>query len=243
MKTYGEDFNQHVEGRRYYVPDYSYTDPTTGALYHRVRFTLEGDRGGKKRKASVFAEVRHGTYDFRYILVVLKDQSRLWTILDKRPELQSEGERQKTVANLLLEDGWSYYVDGDSEVNAQARHLGEYFYRVPVVRCDVRGDDCDQAGVINRPAWAKKRVDGRTLWETITFQSLAEKQVVKGTMELADLERMTLDLRRRKFEAEVGDAGFFGSLFSSSPAVAAAAGAGAAVASPSPAAEATSKTG
>jgi hypothetical protein len=35
LKTYGEDFGGKSEGRRYYVPEYTYTDNWDGVTYTR----------------------------------------------------------------------------------------------------------------------------------------------------------------------------------------------------------------
>ena len=35
LKTYGEDFGGKSEGRRYYVPEYTYTDNWDGTTYTR----------------------------------------------------------------------------------------------------------------------------------------------------------------------------------------------------------------
>ena len=35
VKSYGEDFGSRNEGRRYFVPEFSYADPWEDAEYHR----------------------------------------------------------------------------------------------------------------------------------------------------------------------------------------------------------------
>ena len=35
IKVYGEDYGGRAEGRRYFVPDFSYTDKWDGQDYHR----------------------------------------------------------------------------------------------------------------------------------------------------------------------------------------------------------------
>jgi hypothetical protein len=73
VRTYGEDASagRGTEGRRYFVREYTYADPDDpqGRTFHRIVFSLEGERG---RKATVWAEAAPG-YAFRYIIAVARD--------------------------------------------------------------------------------------------------------------------------------------------------------------------------
>ncbi len=57
VATYGADSAQNRAGRRFYVPEYRYTD-RDGVDLVRVLFTAEGPRGDKAR---VYAEMSSGT--------------------------------------------------------------------------------------------------------------------------------------------------------------------------------------
>jgi hypothetical protein len=178
LKTYGEDFGSSREGRRYFVPEYSYKDEYTDVEYHRVKFNLEGERG---RKAAVWAEVRQGTYDFRYLIVLLKDKSRVWSVIDnRRPDLTVE-ERQARLTTLIQDAGWQFYADGETDVYEQSRELGDYWLKVKCIRCDQDPTRCDEAGITAKPAW--KTHSGA---------------VIKGAKSLKELEGMSKDLAKQK---------------------------------------------
>lgn len=159
MKTYGEDFGGgSTEGRRYYVPEYEYEDDITGVKYHRVRFNLEGERG---RKATVWAETRAGSSsDFRYIIVMNKEQTRVWSIVDHRPAELSLHDRQASVSSLMQDAGWTFFADNEGDALEQAEALGDYWLKVRTVRCDLDRDRCVREGITSRPAWGMGPAEG-----------------------------------------------------------------------------------
>lgn len=159
MKTYGEDFGGGaVEGRRYYVPEYEYEDDATGVKYHRVRFNLEGERG---KKATVWAETRAGSSsDFRYIIVMNKEQTRVWSLVDHRPAELSLHDRQANVSSLMQDAGWTFFADSEVDALEQAEELGDYWLKVRTVRCDLDKDRCIREGITSRPAWGMGAPEG-----------------------------------------------------------------------------------
>jgi len=212
LKTFGEGGG---EGRRFYVPDHTYTDELTDAKYHRVRFNMEGERG---QKAIVFAEVREGTYNFRYLIALSPDFSYVWTVVDNRPADRTIEERQADVTTLLQDGRVTFYADGETEIHDQAAVLGSYWLKVPVVRCDLDATRCESDGVTARPAWRMKRDKmslvsrvtntATTLWAQMTTpageapalppSTLSAYRISRGTKTLAELEAMTKSLRRKR---------------------------------------------
>jgi hypothetical protein len=174
-KTYGLDPGGRAEGRRYFVPEYKYDDPLTGEGFHRVKFNLEGERG---RKAWVYAEVKAGTYDFRYLIVVSKDGQKVISITDHRPPPLSLADRQSRVTSLLQDANWAFYADNEVDVAQQREVLGDYWLKVKCVRCDENPAKCDEAGVLSKPSWETNA----------GFQ--------KGPLDLASLEKMVQPLAR-----------------------------------------------
>ena len=175
IRTYGIDLGGRAEGRRMFVPEYHYDDPLTGEAFHRVKFTLEGDRGG--RKAGVWAEVASATGEFRYLIVASRDLGKVISIVDRRPPLMTREERQARVTSLVQDAGWSFLADNEVDVREQARALGDYWLKVKVVT------DAERVG--------EKGVVG-CAWVTETGE------VVKGLKDLAELERMVQRLARKK---------------------------------------------
>jgi hypothetical protein len=171
IKTYGEDFGGSREGRRYFVPEYEYTDDTNDIQYKRVRFNLEGERG---KKATVWAEIRSGSSnDFRYLIVLAKDRSRVWSIVDTRPPERSIHERQAAVTTLLQDAstaGWCFYADNEVDFAEQANELGDYWLKVKTVRCDLDKDRCEREGITAavRPAWTMGLAPSPGLWTLVT---------------------------------------------------------------------------
>lgn len=168
MKTYGEDFGGSREGRRYFVPEYEYTDDTNDTAYKRVRFNLEGERG---KKATVWAELRSGSSnDFRYLIVLAKDRSRVWSVVDHRPPERSIHERQASVTTLLQDAGWTFYADNEVDMSEQASQLGDYWLKVKTVRCDLDRDKCEKEGITAavRPAWTMGLAPSPGLWSLVT---------------------------------------------------------------------------
>lgn len=228
VRTYGEDFGSRAEGRRYFVPDYTYTDDDTGVKWHRVKFTLEAADApahSQARKATVWAEVRHGTYDFRYIIALTKDGQHVFTLVDNRPAMKTMDQRQSEVSALLFGSAWKFYADNRHEEEQQRDVLGPYTSGLRVVLCD--GTDrtkAECAAVPNRPAWGRPKEAG--VWDAVwgtakegyykaksmaTGTTLEEAggatgpsvEIVRGIQGLKGLEAMTRDLRQKRAEAKV----------------------------------------
>lgn len=146
----------------------------------RVRFSIEGER---QRKGLVWAEVRQGTYDFRYLIVMARDKSRVWSVLDNRRQPPTLEERRARLTSVLADNGWAYYADGEGDVRSQAEEVGsDYWLKVKHVRCDVSPAACDAAGVLGRPAWTTHKAG----------------EVLKGVRSLRELEELTRDVTHRK---------------------------------------------
>ena len=162
------------------LPSFSPPPPAPHPTPRSVRFNIEGERG---RKGTAWAEVRSGTYDFRYLIVLAKDQSRVWSVADARRAPPTEDERQARLTGVLAAAGWKYYVDDEAQVRAQAEPLGAgYFGKVTVVRCEAAPAPCEAAGVLTRPAWTSHK----------------SGEVLKGVFALRELEELTRDVAHKK---------------------------------------------
>ena len=136
---------------------------------------MEGERG---QKATVWAEVKRGTHDLRYLIVLAKDKTRVWSVLDgRRPEPTAE-ERAARLTSAMQDARWVFYADNDVDAAEQAGALGEYWLKVRCVRCDATPAACDDAGVVSRPAWTTHR----------------KGEVLKGVRGVKDLEDAAGDL-------------------------------------------------
>lgn len=175
------------------MPDYTYVDDLTDVKYHRIKFNMEGERA---KKAEIWAEVRHGTYDFRYIIAVTKDKSRVWSLLDNRPPARTLEDRQGSVTSIIQDGGWKFYTDNDVDIAEQSAHLGDYWLKVRTVRCDRDVKECEDLGITSRPAWAIRKP--ASVWERIQGKSEGEMQVIKGVRTLHELEMMTKELRKKQ---------------------------------------------
>lgn len=153
------------------------TVPFHCCRYHRVKFNLEGERG---KKAWVYAEVEEGSHDFRYVLVVSKDGSRVVSVVDRRPPRMTKEDRMSRVTSLIQDAGWAFYTDNDIDEKEQSKVLADYWLKVKCVRCDAQPGRCEGDGVTTTPAW--KTSSG----------------VQKGLRDLAELERMVQPLQREK---------------------------------------------
>jgi len=146
-----------------------------------VRFSVEGDRG---RKGTVWAEVKQGTYDFRYLIVLSKDRSRVWSVRDDRRTPPSTEERAARLSEVLATHGWTFFADSEGDVKAQAGALGpsgaESFGRVKHVRCDLSPGACEEAGVLSRPAWKP--------------HAGSKEALLRGVRGLDELEELTRDI-------------------------------------------------
>lgn len=156
-----------------------------------VRFHIEGDRG---RKGVAWAEVKQGTYDFRYLIVMAKDKSRVWSVIDNRRAPPTGDERASRLTSVLAEHGWTFFADSESDIRAQAESLGpsEYFSKVKCVRCDATPALCDEAGVLTRPAWRA---------HAGLKEAAATNGVLKGVRSLAELEELTREVTFKKAKA------------------------------------------
>lgn len=145
--------------------------------YHRILFNLEGDRG---KKAVVYAEVKANTYDFRYLIVVARDGSRVISVVDNRPSEMTLEDRQSRVSSLLQDAKWTFYADNDLDAREQAKVLGDYWLKVKCVRCDEAPQRCDADGVTSKPSWK------------------TDSGLAKGVKNLDELEVMVRDLAAGK---------------------------------------------
>ena len=208
VKTYGEDYGGSREGRRYFVPDYEYVDEQSDVTYRRVRFNLEGDRG---RKATVWAELRAGSSDdFRYLLVMSKDRSRVWSVIDRRAVPPSTPERQAAVSSLIAGAGWTFYAADEADAARQAAELGDYALKVKVVRGAEAARAAEEQGVRPLPAWTTGRspplgyLDAAR--DALAAATGAERpprpewRVARGVKTLRELEVMAKELRPRPDE-------------------------------------------
>lgn len=162
---------------------------------------MEGDRS---RKASVFAEVSESTGEFRYLIVVAKDGSRVFSIIDRRPPLMSLEDRQARVSTFLQDSAWTFYADNDVDVQQQSSVLGDYWLKVKCIRCDQNPSRCEEVGMLgNTPSWLTFPVGSGA---TLIGSALAKIGVgnayiggpVKGVKELAELEDMIRPLAADK---------------------------------------------
>lgn len=178
--------------------------------YHRVKFTLEGDRN---RKASVFAEVAESTGEFRYLIVVAKDGSRVFSIIDRRPPVMNMDDRQARVSTLLQDAGWTFYADNDVDVQQQSSVLGDYWLKVRCIRCDQNPSRCEEVGMVgNTPSWLTFPVgSGATLiGSTLAKIGVGNAYIggpSKGVKELVELEDMVRPLAMDKEAKEAELAG------------------------------------
>lgn len=152
-----------------------------------MKFNLEGERN---RKAWVYAEVNSATGDYRYLLVVAKDGSRVVSVVDRRPPPMSEEDRVSRVTSLLQDAGWAFYADTEIDAKEQSRVLGDYWLKVKCVRCDEAPDRCVEAGISGH--WSG--------WKT-------SAGLQPGIKRLDDLEKMVQPLGKDKGGAKKG---FFG---------------------------------
>lgn len=131
----------------------------------------------------MYGEVGSSTGDFRYLLVVAKDGSRVVSVIDRRPPPLSQEDRVSRVTTLLQDaagEGWAFYADNDVDARAQAAVLGEYWLKVKCVRCDETAERCVEAGVVTTPAWK------------------TGSALVKGVKSLDELEKLVQPLAQAK---------------------------------------------
>ncbi len=141
-----------------------------------MKFSLEGDRN---RKATVYAEVAPGTGEFRYLIIVTRDGSKVISIVDRRPAAMTKEERQARVTTLLQDAGWVFFADNEVDTKEQARALGDYWLKVKAVGDAERAAEAGVQGA----AWRTER-----------------GELLKGIKDLAELERATLRLVKEKRE-------------------------------------------
>ncbi|CAE7916961.1 unnamed protein product, partial [Symbiodinium sp. KB8] len=134
------------EGRRNYVPSYTYT---RGAkTFTRIKFQVDNER---KSSATVFAEVDHDRStgsDFNYLMVQLDRSKKVVTLVDNRKPEKPTDMRQYDVAIKLQHDSATWYSGGPihGPSAAQAAILGPHLDYINTVRCDLNEDRCSGDG-------------------------------------------------------------------------------------------------
>jgi hypothetical protein len=129
----------------------------------------------------VYAEVAPGTGEFRYLIIVTRDGSKVISIVDRRPAAMTREERQARVTTLLQDAGWAFLSDNEVDTREQAAALGDYWLKVRAV------GDADRV--------AAEGVAGAA-WKT------DRGELLKGVKDLAELERATLRLAKEKREGK-----------------------------------------
>ena len=130
--------------------------------------------------------MRKGTGDFRYIIVLNRDKSRVWSVLDNRKPEPTLSERQGRLSTILSDYQWAFFADNDIDVKAQRTVFEDYWDKVVCVRCDREPARCADAGVTSLPAWS---------------DATAKLQVpaLRGVKQIEDLETLAhLEEGRRK---------------------------------------------
>lgn len=156
----------------------SSTPPPILFRFSSVKFNVEG-AGGKK--GTVWAEVRKGTSTYRYIIVLSRDQSRVWSLVDDRTPEPTEEERRRRVTTLLQDNRWDFFADNDVDVAAQAAVLADSWAKVRCVRCDVTPGACAEAGVVaTLPTWGERT-------------ARAPVPAARGVLQLDELEQLARD--------------------------------------------------
>jgi hypothetical protein len=74
--------------------------------------------------------VSSSTGEFRYLIVVTRDMSKVISIVDRRPPAMTLEERQARVSSLLQDGGWTFLCDNEVDAKQQARALGDYWLKV-----------------------------------------------------------------------------------------------------------------
>ena len=113
--------------------------------------------------------------EFRYLIVVTRDGSKVISIVDRRtPELSRE-ERQARVSSLLQDAGWAFMYEAEVDGAEQGLALGDYWLKVKTVKDPER---LAAAGVIGC-GWVSE-----------------VGEVFKGVKDFETLERMVQRLAR-----------------------------------------------
>jgi hypothetical protein len=145
----------------------------------------------------VYAEVSSSTGEFRYLIVVTRDGSKVISIVDRRPPLLTVEERQARVSTLLQDGAWVFLCDNEVDARQQGKILGDYWLKVK------SSSDAERLK-------ATPSLGGSCGWVGPAGEVVAEG---KGLKTLEELENMVLPLAR-------GDKGglwsSFTGLFSSS---------------------------
>ncbi len=145
--------------------------------YHRIKFSLEGERN---KKATVWAEVASSTGEFRYLIVTGRGDSKVISIVDRRPAVLSLVERQARVSTLLQDAGWVFLCDNEVDARIQGKELGDYW-----LKCKSSQDGERLRGV--------SALGGSCGWVTPGGEAVAGG---RGVRDLAQLESMVLPLAR-----------------------------------------------
>ena len=134
------------EGRRNYVPSYSYE--RSGKTFTRIKFQVDN---ASKRSATVFAEVAHDrstSTDFNYLMVQMDRSKQVLTLVDNRKPEKSRDMRQYDVAVKLQHDGATFYSGGPlhDSTSEQMQILGPHMDYINTVRCDLNEGRCEADG-------------------------------------------------------------------------------------------------
>ena len=128
----------------------------------------------------MYAEVSSSTGEFRYLIVVLRDGSKVISITDRRPPVLTTEERQARVSTLLQDAGWVFLCDNEVDARQQGKVLGDYWLKVKAVV-----DGARLQGV--------SALSGSCGWVSSSGEVVAGG---KGLKELAELESMVVPLAR-----------------------------------------------
>lgn len=86
----------------------------------------------------MWAEVCSSSGEFRYLIVMTRDGSKVISIMDRRTPDLSKEERQARVSSLLQDAGWVFMFDNDVDGAEQGHALGDYWLKVKTVRDPAR---------------------------------------------------------------------------------------------------------
>ena len=128
----------------------------------------------------MWAEVASSTGEFRYLIVTGRGDSKVISIVDRRPAVLSLVERQARVSTLLQDAGWVFLCDNEVDARMQGKELGDYW-----LKCKSSQDGERLRGV--------GALGGSCGWVTPGGEAVAGG---RGIKDLAQLESMVLPLAR-----------------------------------------------
>eukprot|EP01138_Halocafeteria_seosinensis_P004470 gb/GECG01004573.1/.p1 GENE.gb/GECG01004573.1/~~gb/GECG01004573.1/.p1 ORF type:complete len:399 (+),score=55.53 gb/GECG01004573.1/:1-1197(+) len=142
----GVDLGGRGEGRRNYVPSYTYE--IDGRKFTRIKFEVENER---KQHAVVFAEVAHDrsrSSDFNY-LMLQTSTGKVITVEDNRKPEKPKDLRKYDVSIKLQDDFARFYHGGPDHTPSrqQEQILSPHFDYVKQIRCDRDEARCQADGV------------------------------------------------------------------------------------------------